>query len=937
MIASGYCVSQKGHKSIRPATCCRLILYLLIAASVTRAASAFDLQPQPKRVLILCSFESEVGLCSNFDDVRRLTGKKLAEVPVLSEDVARDASGWRQLQRWHIREVPPGSVLRFKPPSMWEMYKWRLAFLGLLIAAETMLIAFLLIQRGKRMEAESSLQRSEERYRSLVESSHDWVWEVDANGTFTYAGPQCRELLGYEPNELIGKQPFDLMPPEEASRVRLAFGEMVAQPAPFRGRVNTSLHKEGRLVVLETNGVPVFDSSSRFRGYRGMDRDVTERQQTEEARRRAEREYREIFDDALEGIYRVSAEGKILAANPALARMLGFSSAEECVSGTSRSGAEGWLDPGDQRTFVKLLQERGVVRGFECRCKRKDGAEFWVSLSTRRVTGPDGKALYYEGFVEDITERKRADLALARQLEFDELMTGVLSRFATCSSSEVDAGVEDALRRLAEFTGADHAYIVHFYQDPASWSITHEWCAPRVEAKITQFQEKPMGSLPRTEARLLAGETTSVCSPDDYPSDWIEERKHQQAEGHVACINVPIWNKAGVLGVIGLHSHSHPMAWSDDDVAHMRLVGDAIATALERKHSMAEVQKSEQKFSKAFHASPVAMTIFSLATERFIEANRAFEENTGFGADTITGRIPGELGTHLSSYSSVNINQLLSSRECVRNVETQYRNKAGDRRTALLSTELIQFGGEPCVLLVLDDITERKRTEQRLHELGARLLMVQEEERRRIARELHDDFSQRLALLAIDLEQLAQRAPAGEREWGARLGMLWFQTQELTADLHRLSYQLHPSKLEDLGLVEAVRSYCHGLSRQAALKVNFSDADVPRLLPNDISLCIYRVIQEALHNVVKHSGVNAAEVQLSGGAGEVRLVVSDSGKGFAMESVSEREGLGLVSMQERVRHVGGELFIDARPSGGTRIAVRIPIPLRQSQRHATTG
>jgi len=807
MIASGCSVCRDAHKSMRPVACCRLILYLLVAASVTRAASTFDLQPQPKRALVLYSLENEVGLGSDFHDLLRLkrksggglTGKKPAEVPVPSEDTALSAFDRRQLQRWHIREqrLPLGSVALFKPASAWEMYKWRFVLLGVLIAGETMLIAFLLIQRRKRMEAESSLHGSEERYRSLVESSHDWVWEVDAEGTYTYAGPQCRELLGYEPNDLIGKQPFDLMPAEEAERVRLAFGEIAARRAPIRALVNANRHKDGRLVVLETNGVPILDGASRLRGYRGMDR--------------------------------------------------------------------------------------------------------------------------------DITERKRSQDALQQQAAFDELMTGILNGFVICSPSEVDDAVVTALRRVAEFIGVDHAFVVRFAADLTSWTATHEWCGRGVNPQKQQLQKMPMGTLPRNEQRLLGGQIVRINAPDDYPPDAVEARRVMNAEGHLSALTIPVRTEDGVWECISLHCHSRPVTWSDDDVSRLRMVGEAVATALQRKETLEVLRKSEQKFSKAFDASPVAMTILSLTTGRYIEANRAYEENMGFRADEVIGRTPEELGIPFSFGSPATIQQVLTNPKSLRNLETQYRNKAGDPRTGLLSTELIEFGGEPCNLLVLEDITERKSTEQRLHELGARLLMVQEEERRRIARELHDDFSQRLALLAIDLEQLAQRAPPAAHEWSARLDMLWSQTQELTADLHRLSYQLHPSKLDDLGLVEAVRSYCHGLARQAGLKVKFSDADVPRLLPNDISLCIYRVIQEALRNVVKHSGVNAAVVQLSGGAGEVRLVVSDSGKGFAMESVSEREGLGLVSIQERVRHVGGELSIDACASGGTRIAVRIPV------------
>jgi signal transduction histidine kinase len=227
---------------------------------------------------------------------------------------------------------------------------------------------------------------------------------------------------------------------------------------------------------------------------------------------------------------------------------------------------------------------------------------------------------------------------------------------------------------------------------------------------------------------------------------------------------------------------------------------------------------------------------------------------------------------------------------------------------------------------VVDDITDRQRAERAVKELGARMLMVQEAERRRVARELHDDFSQRLALLAIDLEQLSQQSTGNRPEWGRRLRAMWSQTQELTSDIHRLSHQLHPAKLEDLGLVMAVRSFCNEVARQTNVAVEFSDVNVPRFLPSEISLCLYRIVQEALRNVVKHSGSKTAAVKLSMGTGEIRLTISDSGKGFDLEVAKGGEGLGLVSMVERARFAGGDLSINSVPDGGTQVEVRIPLP-----------
>jgi len=134
----------------------------------------------------------------------------------------------------------------------------------------------------ERKKAEEALRESRRRFRSLVEATSDWVWEIDQNGIYTYSSPKVKDLLGYEPEEIIGKTPFDLMPPDEAERVAGLFKDIAESRQPFNGLENTNLHKDGRNVVLETSGVPIFDEGGNLLGYRGIDRDITERKKAEE-------------------------------------------------------------------------------------------------------------------------------------------------------------------------------------------------------------------------------------------------------------------------------------------------------------------------------------------------------------------------------------------------------------------------------------------------------------------------------------------------------------------------------------------------------------------------------------------------------------------------------------------------------------------------------
>jgi signal transduction histidine kinase len=202
---------------------------------------------------------------------------------------------------------------------------------------------------------------------------------------------------------------------------------------------------------------------------------------------------------------------------------------------------------------------------------------------------------------------------------------------------------------------------------------------------------------------------------------------------------------------------------------------------------------------------------------------------------------------------------------------------------------------------------------------------AEESERRRVARELHDDIGQGLALLTIEIERLGLEPPATAAEFAGRVRELSARARELSSTVHGLSHQLHPSTVEQLGLVAALRGLCHEVGVGHGLEVTFTHSHVPEVVTPATALCLYRVGQEALRNVVRHSGTARAAVDLAGIPDGLRLVVSDRGAGFdpAVRSV---EGLGLVSMRERLQMAGGDLTIHARPGGGVRLAASVPAP-----------
>lgn len=221
---------------------------------------------------------------------------------------------------------------------------------------------------------------------------------------------------------------------------------------------------------------------------------------------------------------------------------------------------------------------------------------------------------------------------------------------------------------------------------------------------------------------------------------------------------------------------------------------------------------------------------------------------------------------------------------------------------------------------------ERERTAHQMRELAGRLITAQEDERRRIARELHDDFSQRLALLSVEMDLYSHGGGTPTPHPKTSLEMMAERVRELSSEVHRLAHELHPAKLDQLGLVAAARGFCRDLSQQTGVAIHFAAEPLPAQLPPGHALCLYRLLQESLWNVARHSGAKTARVELRTESDHLQLTVADAGAGFDPVGVQARGGLGLASMRERVRLVQGELAVESSPGGGTRIFVRIPLP-----------
>jgi PAS domain S-box-containing protein len=350
-----------------------------------------------------------------------------------------------------------------------------------------------------------------------------------------------------------------------------------------------------------------------------------------------------------------------------------------------------------------------------------------------------------------------------------------------------------------------------------------------------------------------------------------------------------------------------------------------VSDITERKRTEEALRESEERFRLVANTAPVLIwmsgpdklyTYFNKPWLNF--TGRSIESELGNGWSE--GVHPDDLERCLDTYT-----QAFDRRGEFR-MEYRLRRHDGEYRW-VLDVGIPRFNQDrffagyigSCI-----DVTDRKLAEEALSGARGRLIEAQEQERTRIARELHDDIGQRLALLTVELEHLEQNPP-NLSEVGSRMGELRKQTSAIATDIQSLSHELHSSKLQYLGIAAATRGFCREFSEQQNVEIDFQNHDLPSHLPPDTSLCFFRVLQEALHNSAKHSGARHFEVRLWGASDEIHLTVSDSGAGFDREVAKEARGLGLISMEERLKSLNGTFSIESQPNRGTTIHARVPL------------
>ena len=525
--------------------------------------------------------------------------------------------------------------------------------------------------------------------------------------------------------------------------------------------------------------------------------------------------------------------------------------------------------------------------------------------------------------------RKQAEVSLQSSFAFEQLISELSTYFIDLPTDKIDAGIDEALNRLRAFLRVDRVTMYELSAEQAELLRTHYSSG----TGILPPEALNSSLCPWYFSHLLKGQPLLFRNLNELPAEATVDGKILANFGVKSNAFVPMQSERTILGSLSFVTVAEERIWPERLIHQLPTVGTIFANALVRK-STDEARVSSELLKRAVLnslSSGVAVLdghgiIVSLNpqwTEFVKDSGAGFTAELGVGVNYLEAcRAATQAGNQSANQGLLGIEAVLAGEKAQFSTEWDWSGESGPRYTLMTVTPLnsVQAG---CVV-THTDITQRKQEERERLALSGQLIHAQEEERSRLARELHDDFNQRLAMFAFDLERVSQMIPDSPLEARERLRDLWNRAAELGDDLHSLSHRLHSSTLQSLGLASGLSSLCQEFSEQQGIQVDFAHENISRGINPDVALCIFRIVQEALRNVKKHSGANRAEVYVCGEDRQLYLSVSDAGIGFDNRQPSNRAGLGIRSMEERLRLLGGRIDIVSQRNRGTTLNVHLP-------------
>ena len=517
---------------------------------------------------------------------------------------------------------------------------------------------------------------------------------------------------------------------------------------------------------------------------------------------------------------------------------------------------------------------------------------------------------------------------LESRLSFETLISDLSSRFVLLAPDEIDREISGALRRICGQLRIDLAILWQWsLEEPEVIVPTH---FHPVEAGAIDSDPMSEEQYPWYREQMLAGRTVAFSSVDELPAEAAVDRASGETIGIRSSLCVPLIAGGGPpIGALAFNTIQTERDWPTRVVTRLQLLAEVITNALSRTVAERALRRSEERLTAGADLARLGHYEVHLV-HGSVYADDRFYSICGVPPDRRHGMQA--LAYWMERLHPDDRSSVMAIREQLHEgsldpVSVRYRfrhptegEKWIDHRAGSLTRDA--SGQATATFGVVRDITAFVHSEEAARDLSRRLLRAHEEERALLARELHDDVTQRLAVLAIDASRAELTAADGSNR--ELLRGICAGLAGLSEDVHTLAYQLHPSVLDEFGLKEALRIECGRVGSRSSVRISPDLSPEPLTLGNDAALCLFRVAQEALSNISRHAGAGSASVVLQPIDDGWCLTVRDDGVGFDPEIGRAGRSLGLASMRERVELVNGTLAIESAPGHGTSVVARVP-------------